>query len=115
MSYNVATFDGGEYDRITNIRVDSMLDQFECSDPAKMRDLVKELNKEGVGLVVYSQGIPNNADTVKMESDLNHIIGELNARYSKDEAISPAYCTDKLQIIERAATTIQRVVGYKPH
>ena len=115
MSYNVATFDGGEYDQITNIRVDAMLDQFMCSDPVQMKALVKDLNKEGIKLVIYSQGIPNNADTVKLESDLNHIIGELNQRYGTDGPISPAYCKDKLQIIERSATDIQKVIGYKPH
>jgi hypothetical protein len=114
MSWDVAPFDGGEYDRINHLRSTAVLEQSHCGDVAYMRGVSKEIYDQSIELTLYSSSIPHNSDTVKMIKDLDTITNGFYERYVKNSTVSTAYCQDKLTIIENTTAIIQAAVANKP-
>ena len=100
---NMAVYDPNEYAIVTQIRT-----QAQFSDCSKANLYALKVN--AVQLQNYSQYLPNNAPTIKLNSDLYKLIHELY----ESQNPSKAYCTAKLELIGDSAQTIQKVIGNKP-
>jgi len=113
-SLNVASFNGSEYDKITHLRYTIAVDEGRCDDQAFMKTAAEDINNQAFELALYSQGIYGNQDTAALTANLHQLTSELNKRYASVNSVSSFYCDDKMQILLRAATTIQKAIGGKP-
>lgn len=112
-SFKVAPFNGSEYEKISHLRTSIALIEGQCHDPVAMKAASVDINNQAFELVIYSQGLPGNTDAVQMETNLHLITSELMKRYASVNSISETYCEDKLQILLRTSTTIQKSLGAK--
>jgi len=80
--------------------------------------LLKNCNKEGIQVMYedalqlknYSQYLPRNDVTIKMNNDLFTLVDELHQK----DTFSPAYCALKLNTISKSAEKIQQAIGGEP-
>lgn len=114
MSLNVASFNGAEYDKVTHLRYTIALDEAKCSDSTFMKTASVDINNQAFELALYSQGLYGNQDTAALTASLHQMTSELSKRYSSVDSVSSFYCNDKMQILLRSATTIQKAIGGKP-
>ena len=100
----MAPYDGNEYGLITKVRT---ISQIRSCDASSVRDLYSTT----LELKNFSQYLPSNEKTAKMNSELYTMVEEL---YKKQQPISPVYCDLKLKTIETTSETIQSVIGKRP-
>jgi len=99
----VAHYDNNEYGLVNKVRTDALL---------------KNCNKEGIQVMYedalqlknYSQYLPHNDVTIKMNNDLFTLVDELHQK----DTFSPAYCALKLNTISKSAEKIQQAIGGEP-
>ena len=99
----VAHYDNNEYGLVNKVRTDALL---------------KNCNKEGIQVMYedalqlknYSQYLPRNDVTIKMNNDLFTLVDELHQK----DTFSPAYCALKLNTISKSAEKIQQAIGGEP-
>lgn len=100
----MAEFDNNEYGLVNKVRTIAQVGK--CDEYS-----VKVLYLNALELKNYSQYIPRNKATIDLNEKLYSLVDELRL---KQQPISPAYCQLKLNIIDKSAEEIQRVVGSKP-
>ncbi len=113
MSFDVDHFNGEEYSKITHLRATIALDEGKCSDQAFMKTASDDINNQAFELALYSQGIAGNDDAADLTAKLHLITSEFSKRYASVPTISQAYCDDKMAILLRSATTVQKAIGGK--
>jgi hypothetical protein len=99
----VAHYDNNEYGLVNKVRTDALL---------------KNCNKEGIQVMYedalqlknYSQYLPHNDVTIKMNNDLFTLVDELHQK----DTFSLAYCALKLNTISKSAEKIQQAIGGEP-
>ena len=99
----VVHYDNNEYGLVNKVRTDALL---------------KNCNKEGIQVMYedalqlknYSQYLPRNDVTIKMNNDLFTLVDELHQK----DTFSPAYCALKLNTISKSAEKIQQAIGGEP-
>lgn len=101
---NSASYDEEEYWKATHLTATIKLSST-CTS-----DVVSDIHAQSVELYLYSSGTPANADIAKMESDLNQVIIEL---VNHPQPVNAVYCKDKLEIMDRMSSSIQKVIGGK--
>jgi len=99
----IGNYDPVEYSYVNKIRTDAQI--YDCS---KLH--VTEMYIDSLLLKNYSQFLPSNDATITLVDQLHKIVDQL---YTFDSP-SPAYCQEKMKIIEETAERIQQVVGSKP-
>jgi hypothetical protein len=100
----MAPYDGNEYGLITKVRT---ISQMRSCDVVS----VKDLYSTSLELKNFSQYLPSNEKSAKMNAELYSMVEEL---YKKPQPISQVYCDLKLKTIETNAETIQSVIGKRP-
>jgi len=100
----MANFDNNEYGLINKIRTISEVGK--CDEYT-----VKVLYMDTLEFKNYAQYIPRNQRTIELSEKIYSLVDELRL---KQQPISPVYCQLKLNIIDKSAEEIQRVVGSKP-
>src|SRR5271167_879722 len=113
MSLDVASFNGAEYDKVTHLRYTIALDEGKCNDSTFMKTASLDINNQAFELALYSQGIFGNQDTANLTAMLHQITSEFSKRYASVDSVSQAYCEDKMQILLRTSTTVQKAIGGK--
>jgi hypothetical protein len=99
----VAHYDNNEYGLVNKVRTDAQLKN--CT-----KDGVQVLYQDALELKNYSQYLPYNDLTVKMNNNLFILVDELHQK----ETINVTYCQLKLNTITKSAEQIQKVIGGEP-
>jgi len=99
----VAHYDNNEYGLVNKVRTDADLKN--CG-----KDGIQTLYQDALELKNYSQYLPHNDTTIKMNDDLFTLVDELH----KKDTFSPAYCALKLNTISKTAERIQTAIGGEP-
>ena len=99
----VAHYDNNEYGLVNKVRTDAELKN--CT-----KEGVQVLYQDALELKNYSQFLPYNDVTVKMNNDLFTLVDELHQK----DTINPTYCGLKLNSISKSAEAIQKVIGGEP-
>ena len=113
MSFDVDHFNGEEYSKATHLRATIALDEGKCGDQAFMKSASEDINNQAFELALYSQGIYGNQDAANLTANLHLITSEFSKRYASVPTISQAYCEDKMAILLRTSTTVQKAIGGK--
>ena len=69
--------------------------------------------KAALNLKNYAEYLPHNKPVQKSSEELYDMVDGLNNQY-KGEKVSEVFCRIKMNNIEAAATTIQKMEGSKP-
>jgi hypothetical protein len=104
-SLTPSTFNSTEYNDITSVRIS--LAQTTCTLQS-----VTNVDTNITNLLFYSQGLVNNDEIIEMEQELKIMSSELVKRY-QSTTVSPTFCQEKIKIMARSATTIQKSIGAK--
>jgi uncharacterized protein YceK len=99
----VAHYDNNEYALVNKVRTDAELKN--CN-----KDGIQTMYQDAMELKNYSQYLPHNDVTIKMNSALFTLVDELHQK----ETFSPTYCALKLNTISKTAERIQQVIGGEP-
>jgi PBP1b-binding outer membrane lipoprotein LpoB len=99
----VAHYDNNEYALVNKVRTDAELKN--CN-----KDGIQTMYQDAMELKNYSQYLPHNDVTVKMNNALFTLVDELHQK----ETFSPTYCALKLNTISKTAERIQQVIGGEP-
>ena len=113
-SFFMARYDNIEYYLINKISTVSELGKKDCNEIQLSRLNFNILYSTSYELKNYSQFIPRNEETVKMSVSINELIKQGKDMYDNNNALSETFCKLKLDQINRAATTAQKVIGNKP-
>ena len=106
-------FDPNEYRIITEIRVDANHYKDACANPLiAQTNAVAIANKTDL-FEIYSEQIPNNADSYKAATSLNEIAQGLARRYDTPP-VPVLFCKLKYTSIENSARVIQHTIGNRP-
>lgn len=113
-SLRMNKFDNNEYMFANNVQTYAKLGYEKCGTP-EARTYVLKIYFKSQELANYSAGLPKNADTIKMVSEIAEMTLEMNDRYGNvEEPVSEVYCKMKMRNIQENAWTIQKVIGAKP-
>lgn len=112
-AYNMAGFDANEYQLASQIRSIAEVSVKDCGDGVVMRPNVSNLLYVATEFKNYTSSIPHNEEAFNMSKSLLAEVQGMSERYETTNP-SVAYCTTKMNIIERSAKTIQFVLGVKP-
>jgi hypothetical protein len=112
-AYRMARFDNIEYALVNQIHTQAQLGVGTCGTDL-VYSQVDDMYFKSTELRNYSASIPRNEETVKMTVALHEIVKGLKDRYASDEDVSEKYCQLKFNNIEKATTTMQKVIGDKP-
>ena len=99
----VAHYDNNEYGLVNKVRTDALLKK--CD-----KDGIQVMYEDSLQLKNYSQYLPYNDVTIKMNNDLFTLVDELHQK----DTLSPAYCALKLNTISKSAERIQQAIGGEP-
>jgi len=99
----VAHYDNNEYNLVNKVRTDALLKK--CD-----KDGIQVMYEDSLQLKNYSQYLPYNDVTIKMNNDLFTLVDELHQK----DTFSPAYCALKLNTISKSAERIQQAIGGEP-
>jgi len=99
----VAHYDNNEYGLVNKVRTDALLKK--CD-----KDGIQVMYEDSLQLKNYSQYLPYNDVTIKMNNDLFTLVDELHQK----DTFSPAYCALKLNTISKSAERIQQAIGGEP-
>ena len=99
----VAHYDSNEYGLVNKIRTQAELKN--CT-----KDGVQTLYESALELKNYSQYLPYNDLTIKMNTDLFTLVDEIHQKVTLNET----YCKLKLNTITKSAEEIQKVIGGEP-
>jgi len=99
----VAHYDNNEYGLVNKVRTDALLKK--CD-----KDGVQVMYEDSLQLKNYSQYLPYNDVTIKMNNDLFTLVDELHQK----DTFSLAYCALKLNTISKSAERIQQAIGGEP-
>jgi len=99
----VAHYDNNEYGLVNKVRTDALLKK--CD-----KDGIQVMYEDALQLKNYSQYLPHNDVTIKMNSDLFTLVDELHQK----DTFSSAYCALKLNTISKSAERIQQAIGGEP-
>ena len=99
----VAHYDNNEYGLVNKVRTDAQLKN--CT-----KEGVQVIYQDALELKNYSQYLPYNDVTVKMNNNLFILVDELHQK----EVINQTYCELKLNTISKSAEQIQKVIGGEP-
>ena len=113
-AYVMAGFDGGEYQLITQIRVDAGKFKDQCGDTTSSVANATTIAYETQMFQSYTQYIPHNEEVYKASKSLNEIAQGLVARYKQTTPVPPIFCKLKFEGIEHSAETMQAIIGKKP-
>jgi len=99
----VAHYDNNEYNLVNKVRTDALLKK--CD-----KDGIQVMYEDSLQLKNYSQYLPYNDVTIKMNNDLFTLVDELHQK----DTFSLAYCALKLNTISKSAERIQQAIGGEP-
>jgi len=99
----VAHYDNNEYGLVNKVRTDALLKK--CD-----KDGIQVMYEDSLQLKNYSQYLPYNDVTIKMNNDLFTLVDELHQK----DTFSLAYCALKLNTISKSAERIQQAIGGEP-
>ena len=111
-SYFMAKFDSIEYQYLVKIRTEAQTAN--CADRASMEQTANVIYKTAIELKNYSEFIPRNTDSFNLTIKMVNEAKTLKERYDSKEHVNEAYCTNKVKVVERSVTEIQKVFGSKP-
>jgi len=112
-AYLMARYDNNEYYIITNIRTESEIGQQYCGDQAKAKVIFDKLYAESKLFLNFTENIPRNQDAHNLAKNLVELTTQGKKQYADNETVSQGFCKLKLQQINRASESIQKVTGSK--
>ena len=113
-SYFIAKYDSNEHVLINKISVYSTLSKPLCSNTEQMKSSVVSLFGYSSELKNFSQHLPNNLNTSKLNDNLHIMVEELYTRYQTNKDVNKTYCELKLQSISDSANMIQKLLARRP-
>ena len=113
-SYFIANYDSNEHALINKISVYSTISKPMCNNTEQMKLSVVSLFGYSSELKNFSQHLPNNSNTSKLNDNLHIMVEELYARYQTNKDVNKTYCELKLQSISDSADKIQKLLVRRP-
>ena len=106
-----APFDPNEYSRMVDVRVG--LQESRCANDPDAAHMAATTKSHLEWLAVYSQNLPDNANTTAMIAAIKRSADEFANRYSQGNP-STAYCRLKVRAMQEQIDTIIKTTGRRP-